>query len=68
MSGLSEEPELSGKTVSRAGGVEAQEHRLAEAPAVRSQKKFPRPVRLAIWFGAPAVLWGGVYLIWRGLN
>ncbi len=35
---------------------------------VQRQDKFPRPVRLALWLGLPAALWGGIYLIWRGLS
>lgn len=31
------------------------------------QDKFPRPVRLALWLGLPAVLWAGIYLIVRTL-
>lgn len=29
----------------------------------RKQDKFPRWVRLMLWFGLPVVLWIGVYLI-----
>lgn len=30
---------------------------------VRSQKKFPRPLRLALLLGAPILLWAGIWFL-----
>lgn len=34
---------------------------------LRHQKKFSRPVRLALWLGLPLGLWGAIILLARGL-